>query len=287
VKLDVERNIRTEISWAEYFRMRVKIVRIIQRYFIDREATIKRMSLDEFVNGRRKGCKRYRTIMTGKWSREYIENSPCTIAAGVTLWGENLGGMSRKLVESNYNLWTMQCLPYDYKNFLFRMVHGKLYLNSQRAHFVDIEPMCTFCGIIEKGKLRVEDIRSDSNEYARRLARLDSETSNHLFWECRVVRESVNKVLNRICQTTDRAVDKKRYMSGWEVECKSEQEIVIMILHIVKFGVYKCKLRHVLPTFTGLWYEIEEFLKSISKRQKWVEAVRDISEIMRKVLVEG
>jgi hypothetical protein len=166
------------------------------------------------------------------------------------------------------------------------MMHGKLYLNSQRAHFAEIEPMCTFCVIIEKRRLCAEGIRSDSNEYARRVARLDGETSNHLFWECRVVRDSVNKVLNHICQTIDRAVDKKRYMSGWEAESKSEQEMIVMILHIIKFGLYKCKLRYVLPTFTGLRYEMEEFLKSISKRQKWVETVRDISEIMRKVLVE-
>jgi hypothetical protein len=146
--------------------------------------------------------------------------------------------------------------------------------------------MCTFCVIIEKGRLRAEGIRSESNEYARRLTRLDGETSNHLFWECRVVRESVNKILNFLCQTTDRAVDKKKYMSGWEAVSKSEQEMIVMILHLIKFGVYKCKLRHVLPTFLGLRYEMEEFLKVISKRQKWVEVIRDLSDIMRKVLVE-
>jgi hypothetical protein len=285
-KVEIERNIRIEITWAEYFRMRAEVLRITQRYFLEREAVLKRMSLDELVTGRRKGCKRYRSIMTGKWSREYIDNSPCTIAAGVTLWGENMGGMTRKLVESNYNLWTTQCLSYEFKNFLFRMVHGKLYLNNQRAHFMDAEPMCTFCGITEKKRLHFEGIRPDSNEYARRLARLDRETSNHLFWECRVVRESINKVLNRICQTTGRAVDKKKYMGGWDIEGKLELETILMILHTIKFGLYKCKIRHVLPTFTGLWYEIEEFTKSLSKRRKWVETVRDLSGIMRKVLVD-
>jgi hypothetical protein len=286
-KLDIERNTGIEITWAEYFRLRVETARIVDRFYLDRDATIKKMSLDDFVNGRKKGCKRYRIIMTGKWSRTYVENNPCNIAAGVTLWGENLGGMSRVLVESNYKMWTMQCLPYDYKNFLFRLMHGKLYLNSQRAHFAEIEPMCTFCVIIEKGRLRAEGIGSESNEYARRLTNLDGENSNHLFWECRVVRESVNKIVNYLCQTTDRAVDKKKFMSGWETVSKSEQEMIVMIIHLVKFGVYKCKLRHVLPTFSGLRYEVEEFLKVISKRQKWVEVIRDLSDIMRKILVEG
>jgi hypothetical protein len=82
-------------------------------------------------------------------------------------------------------------------------------------------------------------------------------------------------------------VDKKKFMCGWETVSKSEQELIVMIIHLVKFGVYKCKLRYVLPTFSGLRYEVEEFLKVISKRQKWSEVIRDLSDIMRKILVEG
>jgi hypothetical protein len=91
-----------ELSWVEYFRLRTEVVRIINRFLRNDENVRMRMSIDEFVTGRKKGCKRYKNIMTGKWSREYIENNPCGIAVGITLWGENMGGMSRKLVESNY-----------------------------------------------------------------------------------------------------------------------------------------------------------------------------------------
>lgn len=65
--------------------------RIIDRYPLPGETEQREMEIDEWVTERRKGCKRYRNIMTGRWSREYQEHSPMGIAAGITLWGNNIG----------------------------------------------------------------------------------------------------------------------------------------------------------------------------------------------------
>jgi hypothetical protein len=132
-KAEVEGVLGIELNWVEYFRLRTEVVRITDKFYSIEDGDRMRMSIDEFVTGRRKGCKRYRVIMTGKWSKEYIENNPCVIPAGITLWGEGMGGMTRKLVESNYELWTISVLHYDYKNFLFKLVQGKLYLNNQSS----------------------------------------------------------------------------------------------------------------------------------------------------------
>ncbi len=95
-----------------------------------------------------------------------------------------MGGMNRGLVETHYGLWAIGILSADYKDFLFRMVHGKLYMNAQRANFEDIDPTCTFCGIKERSVLRIEGIGQEHAEYRRRMRALNRETVRHLFWEC-------------------------------------------------------------------------------------------------------
>jgi hypothetical protein len=165
------------------------------------------------------------------------------------------------------------------------MVHGKLYLNSQRARFMDVEPMCTFFMIVEKGKLKREGIRELSPEFERRLRALDRETTSHIFWDCRVVQDSVSKVINYICNTRGRGIERDQYMGGWETESRRESEVILLIIHIIEFGVFKCKHRRVLPTFASLRYEVEEFVNAISKRQRWRESVRDLRGVMERILI--
>ncbi len=130
-----------------------------------------------------------------------------------------------------------------------------------------------------------EGIREGSAEFVRRLRLLERETSVHLFWECRIVREALNRVLNRMCNTTGRVIDKQKYMSGWEVDSKRDMELILMIVHLIKYGIYKCKLRYIIPTFTNLWFELGEFINMLNKRQKWRESIRELSDIMGGILL--
>jgi hypothetical protein len=222
--------------------------------------------IDEWVTGRKGGCKRYRRIMTGKGSRMYDEQCPLGIAAGITLWGNRMGGMSRNLVEENYGLWAIGILGAEYKEFLFRLVHGKLYMNGQRANFEDVEPMCTFCGIKEKRNLRREGIEQDSVEYRRRLRALSRETVRHVFWECLLVVDVVRKVLNFLAGTMDREVERKRYMMGWDIVDKRNQLILLIVIHYIKFCLYSCKLRRVIPTYAHVRYAVEGVLGQLLLR---------------------
>ncbi len=138
-KQEVEQTMGEQISWAEYFRLRMVVQEIREQYLVRDIGTEKVMvHIDDWVTGRKKGCKRYRRIMAGKGSRMYEEQSPLGILAGITLWGNGMGGMSRELVEYTYGLWAVGILSADYKDFLFKMVHGKLYMNGQRANFEDV-----------------------------------------------------------------------------------------------------------------------------------------------------
>ncbi len=75
-------------------------------------------------------------------------------------------------------------------------------------------------------------------------------------------------------------------MMGWESKNKRESELILLIIHVIKFGIFKCKHRHVIPTFASLRYEVEEFVGAISRKQRWRESVRDISGVMEWILTE-
>jgi hypothetical protein len=166
------------------------------------------------------------------------------------------------------------------------MVHGRLYLNNQRARFMEIEPMCTFCIIREKENMKMEGVPELSPEFERRLRALDRETTSHIFWDCRIVRDLVSKVINYLCNTRGRGIEKGKYMMGCETENKRETEFVLLIVHVIKYGIYKCKHRRVIPTFASLRYEVEEFVGAILRKQRWRESIRDISGVMERILTE-
>jgi hypothetical protein len=130
-KISVERILGIRLSWAEYFRLRTAMTEIEVRFPRKMEGIISEVRIEDFVMGRRKGCKRYRKIMEGKWSTNYMSNTPMNIAAGITLWGEYMEQMGREGVEAHYKLWSCAMLEADFKDFLFKLVHGKLYLNNQ------------------------------------------------------------------------------------------------------------------------------------------------------------
>ncbi len=214
-KVHVERIMGIRLSWVEYFRLRTELNNIAGTYPRKVEGVCTEQSIEEFTTGRKRGCKRYRKIMEGRYSNNYIMNTPMTIAPGITLWGGYIETMGRDLVETNYGLWSRAVLDSGYKNFLFKFVHGKLYLNNQLANFVEVERKCTFCMVKEGRLMKNENVREGSPEYARRIANLSNETVTHMLWDCRWVNSIIQCTFNRICGAGNRVVDRDKYMGGY------------------------------------------------------------------------
>jgi hypothetical protein len=180
--------------------------------------------------GRNKGIKKYRWIIEGRHSRKYKDNDPFDIAAGITLWGEHRNAMGRELVELNYGMWKTSLLDPAFKNFLFKLVHGKLYLNAQLANFGEVEPQCTFCVIKERATLRRELIREGSIEHTRRLSALDRESVNHLFWGCNNVKTVITKFFNDIAQENNLNIAKEKFFGGWNsISVKRTKALLITV----------------------------------------------------------
>ncbi len=177
-----------EIRWAEYFRLRAEIGNIVNKVSGNIVGVKRGMGLTEFMGKKVKGTKRYREILGGKYSRTWVLNSPDRIASMVTLLGNNIVGMNRDLLESRIGIWSIGILPADFKNFSFKLTHGRLYLNQARAHFENIHPCCTFCEKRERIRVRMNGEVLTENEWETLRNTLPYESIRHLFWECNNVR---------------------------------------------------------------------------------------------------
>ena len=63
VKHEVDRSLGIQLTWAEYFRLRTEMDRVRIRFPRDETSMVREMRMDEFITGRRTGCKRYRSVM--------------------------------------------------------------------------------------------------------------------------------------------------------------------------------------------------------------------------------
>jgi hypothetical protein len=157
---------------VEYFRLRQEVRRVMVDYEVNWAMKDTRIELEDFVNKNSKGCRRYRNVLTGRYTSHYEQNSPRLVRAGVTLWEGVHDEMSRELLERNYSLWSDSRLEAGFKDFMFRLVHGKLYLNYQRANFEDINRGCTFCAMGKHRELTVRGLTVDDREYQVEIERL-------------------------------------------------------------------------------------------------------------------
>ena len=257
------------VTWAEYFRLRGCLTELLTRAR-NRVDGDRGIHMDEFLRSRSKGCRRYRDILIGKRSRQYWSTDPREIAAGRTLWGTGHGSMSRSLVELNYEFWKINSLSSDFKNFLFKMVHGKLYLNQVRAHFDNVLPGCTFCVLAEKKRLRDEAIAYDSQIGRDRLLQLPAENAKHIFWECMYSNSTITQFFSLLCGL-DVRVDRWKYWCGINDFRESYVNMSLLLAGFIKFYLYRCRNKHVYPRAYDLHREWTAELESLQKYKKWVK----------------
>jgi hypothetical protein len=282
----INRKFRTNISWAEYFRLREEVTRIDTELGerLDQEDS---MTLNEWMESNRKGAKRFREVLVGRRSQEYKSSDPREIASGITLWGNGVAEMNRVRIELNFSAWNINCLEAGFKDFLFKLVHGKLYLNQIAAHFSDTRPQCTFCTIEEQKRLQIERIAEDSVIWNTRINGLHHESVTHLFWECQYVRRVINELGNRLAGTVGRIFTKAQFFGGLDDISIMNMKMSILIVHYIKYYIFKCRLRHRLPYFSHGIYDIGWLFEILAKREVWREQVEDIAEITQRMMTDA
>ena len=94
----------------------------------------------------------------------------------------------------------MGVLSAEFKNFSFKFIHGRLYLNQARAHFDAIHPCSTLCEKREKIRVRNNGMVLTDNEWAVLRNGLPHESIRHIFRECDTVKPILVRWLNELCQ---------------------------------------------------------------------------------------
>jgi hypothetical protein len=59
----------------------------------------------------------------------------------------------------------------------------------------------------------------------------------------------------------------------------------ILIVHYIKYYIFKCRLRHRLPYFSHGIYDIGWLI--LAKRELWREQVEDIAEITQRMMTDA
>ncbi len=244
------------------------------------------ISISEFMDRGKINCAKLRKVLEGKLSVKYRNNSPNTMAPLITLWGNGVEEKGRIYVEWNLKSWTMSLLDPAFKDFCFKLLHGRLYLNNALSNFSDVQPWCAFCLSRKNKELRNRGILEDSPVYRLEVQCLERETLKHYLLECVLVRTTVCKTINKITKTVDRLISEKAYWESGERASKIETVISILTVRYIQFGIYKCRNRRSEPTVVSLYTEVMGLYEVLWKKAGWREALQNSHLVLRDILLE-
>jgi hypothetical protein len=148
-------------------------------------------------------------------------------------------------------------------------MHGRLYLNQQRARFADVGRWCTFCGIKKLQELRGRGVERGNVAYDDEMGRLPAENVSHLFWDCNLVNPLIHALFNELAGTRNLVVDRRNYFLGWEGRSKGCTIVTLIGIHLVKYIMYKFKVRHRIPTIFSLKEEFRAAIGWLGRFQRW------------------
>jgi hypothetical protein len=144
--------------------------------------------------------------------------------------GGRIDEKERRYVELNLKTWVTPVLDPEFKEFCFKLLHGRLYLNLALSHFSDTAPGCTFCMIMKKRELRTRGIDIGSAQFEAEIAQLDGETIEHLMWGCREVKGVIKDYVNELAGTMGEEVSVFKYWEGCELEYNVDTMISIFVV---------------------------------------------------------
>jgi len=259
-KVDMERALGERLNMAEYFRLRNILMEILRMFG---NQVGEGRCLDEFMRAKKRGGGALRREITGKMSDIYRNSDPRELPSSITLWGNEVRGEDRVLIEYNFGLWGKSCLDNEFRSFLFNFTQGRLYLNNVlfRIRGNENRRNCTFCVLRGKKELALRGVNQERPEYEYYLGLLPVETVDHIFWDCEHVQGLIQRTYRWILGVGDgvmlQPAVKKNFMMGCSMEANKHTLCDIVWKHFVKFFIYQCRLRQKFPTFGSLIYELK------------------------------
>jgi hypothetical protein len=283
-KLEVEAVFNVGITWVEYFRIRTVLQ---QRVDARRDNGGAGKNVELLMSKGKIKSSKLRKKIVGLDSKVYLDNDPRTISALRTLWGGRIDEKERRYVELNLKTWITSVLDPEFKEFCFKLLHGRLYLNLALLHFSDTAPGCTFCTIKKRRDLRTRGIEIGSVQFEVEIAQVDGETTEHLMWGFREVNGVVKDYVNELAGTVGEEVSVIKYWEGCELEFNVDTMISIFVVRFIQYAVYRCRLRKRIPLLTTIREDVGFLLRQLAKRSKWQGGVQRIQLTCRQLLEQG
>ena len=276
-KEDIDTILGINLTLVEYFRLNTVINQLKTLYG---EINDKGVDIEVYLSRKKRKGGALRRLVYGKNSSVFINNDPRRVPAASTLWGNDIVDESRTLIETNFGLWNDGKLSTEFRQFLFKFVQGRLYLNNVLARIDnDTVNKCTFCTIRAVRDLRERDIDINRPEYNIYLGLQPVETTLHLFWECDSVQNLIQKcfrwVMGLDWLNGREEILMSSYFRGIPNEWIQLTKVDLIWKHFVKFYIYQCRGRRCLPTFPNLKFELNS-LFSRNCMQEYRSKIRQL-----------
>jgi len=201
------------------------------------------VELSDFLNRRKKGCKRYRKMIVGD-DLSYIPHNMIKFAETT----ETIIDLetSKKL----NSMWANTALGNSTRTFIFKLHNNTAGYNLAVSHFVrGHSPNCTFCDILG-------------------IQEINNETPLHLFFQCSAVENLTNQIFSWILDENVEISRQEFFTVFNRPDFRKNDCLTILSKLIIKF-YWDCKQRFCLPTLTAaktvLKSEMEVMTKCNSK----------------------
>ena len=90
----------------------------------------------------------------------------------------------------------------------------------------------------------------------------------HIFWECSVTQESVQKIYKQIWETRIE-VTKKDFLMGRNFGNMEATLLYMMVNMLIKFDIWKYKLAKTIPNCNLISNNIKNNINNLMRYQKW------------------
>jgi hypothetical protein len=196
-----------------------------------------------FMYSFKKGSKKFRTVLTFNPNRNLDRPNLRTVNTFCVLTDTQVP--DSEFLGKVLGLWNRSFLPNETREFLFKERNNCLALNNRTAHFLaNVNEKCSFCRIINPETNQKENFR-------------------HLFFDCPVTRTALNGFLH-LSRLRIRGNDPNLKNIFWygttnENECLD----LLLIFELFRYGLWKCKLRKLIPRSTEITKTVSSLLENI------------------------
>jgi hypothetical protein len=241
-KEGMEEKTRLRLSMVEFFRLRTVMNRL-KGLGMGNVGLVRK--LKEVLVGKNQGGGILRRMLVVKWKRDDVTS----IGLIRSIDDQFIIGMADKMLGMTVGLWNEMAIPAGLREFIFKYINGRLYLNSSRARFDKaVRPECTFC------LLRDENTR-------------ERETLSHLFWDCPDLLVIKTMIREKFYSGND-TVNKEEFWIGKYFENVKKRTVWNLIMMNIKWYIFrKSRMRKSVQIREVIW-EIDQ-LKGVLSNTKY------------------